>query len=158
MLGDGHISHFQITVTLGNKEARYAEYVRVLVSKIFNASAKISIRSSGYRIVYLGSTLATSWLFKEGLVTNKVKSQIGVPFWIFSDILFMKRFLRGFFDTDGSVYKIKFGTQISLTNYSFPLLEGLQKILTILGYTSSEISTHKIYLTKDKMLRIFLRI
>lgn len=157
MLGNGHVSHFQVTVTLGNKEMDYAKYVQALVSRIFNAPAKISIRSSGYTVVYLGSTLATSWLFKGGLVSNKVKSQIGVPQWIFYQKVFMRRFLRGFFDTDGSVYKIRHGIQISFTNYSLPLLEGLQNLLSILGYIPSEVSSHKIYLTKRKDIERFFK-
>ncbi len=157
MLGDGHVSHFQILVHLGNKEAEYAEYVRVLISKIFRAPAKISIRDTGYRDVYLGSTFATSWLFKEGFVKNKVRFQVGVPRWIFIKRSFIEGFLRGFFDTDGSVYKIKYGIQISFTNYSLPLLKGLQRALSILGYTPSEVSSHKIYLTKTEDVKRFFK-
>ncbi len=157
MLGDGHVSHFQVLVHLGTKEAKYAEYVRALISEIFQAPAKVSVRSMGYRNVYLGSTYITSWLLKEGLVNNKVKSQVGVPDWIFTKRPFLAGFLRGFFDTDGSVYKIKYGIQMSFTNYSLPLLEGLQRALSILGYTPSEVSSHKIYLTRIEDVRRFFR-
>src|SRR3989338_7696165 len=62
MLGDGHLSHFQVVVSLGNKEEKYAKHVRSLIKKIFKAGVKISVRSNGYRDVYLGSVAVTSWL------------------------------------------------------------------------------------------------
>ena len=60
----------------------------------------------------------------------------------------MKRFLRGFFDTDGSIYKLRYGIQISFKNYSHPLLKSLQKMLSGLGYKPSRISSHSVYLTR----------
>ncbi len=155
MLGDGHISHFQMIVHLGTKEASYADYICLLIKKIFNTNAKIAIRKTKYRDVYVGSTSITTWLLKEGLVHNKVVSQVDIPKWIFTKPKFMERFLRGFFDTDGSVYKLKFGIQISLTNYSYPMLISLQKMLFKLGYDPSEISTHRIYLTRISDVKKF---
>src|ERR1035437_5221247 len=148
MLGDGHVSHFQVVVCLGTKEASYAEYVSLLIKKIFKTKAKIGIRKTYYRDVYVGSTAITSWLLKEGLVNKKVVSQVDVPKWIFTKPEFMKRFLRGFFDTDGSIYKLRFGIQISLTNFSGPLLLSLQSMLFKLGYTPSRLSSDCVYLTR----------
>jgi len=159
MLGDGHISHFQVLVHLGTKEAEYAEHVRALISKLFHAPARIAVRRTGYRDVYLGSTLAAAWLFQNGLASNKVKAQVGMPRWIFSDWRYLRGFVRGFFDTDGSVYKLRFGIQIAFTNYSSPLLKDLQKVLSILKYTPSRISGPRIYITKrDEVSRFFREI
>lgn len=93
MLGDGHVSHFQVVVTLGTKELKYAEYVQLLLSKIFKTNARIATRSDGYRDVYFGSTIVTDWLLKEGLVFNKVASQVDIPKWIFSKKKYMISFL-----------------------------------------------------------------
>jgi hypothetical protein len=155
MLGDGHLSHFQVQVNLGTKEMEYAEYVRKLIGDIFKTNPKIAIRAKGYRDVYFGSTVVTSWLFKEGLVSNKVKAQVDIPKWIFTRKDFMNSFLRGFFDTDGSVYKLKYGIQISLTNHSRPLLVSLHKMLFALRYSSSVVNTHNIYITKRADLERF---
>lgn len=148
MLGDGHVSHFQVVVTLGTKELEYVSYVQSLIKKIFGSMPKIGIRKTGYRDIYLGSVKLTKWLFGGGLVCDKVKCQVGVPSWIFTKKVFMKRFLRGFFDTDGSIYKLKFGIQIAFTNRSIPLLKSLQEMLKRLGYRPSEISLYRIYLTR----------
>lgn len=157
MLGDGHLSHFQVQVNLGTKEIEYAKYVCTLIEKIFKTKPKIAIRATGYHDVYFGSTIVTSWLSKEGLVYNKVKAQVGVPKWIFSHVEFMNSFLRGFFDTDGSVYKLKFGIQVSLTNHSYPILISLHKMLSKLQYNPSSINTHRIYLTRRKDLERFFK-
>ncbi len=159
MLGDGHISHFQMTVTLGTKEAAYARYVRLLIRKTFGGTPRITMSSRGHTTVYLGSTEITKWLKTEGLVQNKVAAQVGVPQWIFGDTKYMSGFLRGFFDTDGSVYRLRYGIQISLTNRSMPLLVSLQSMLRRLGYTPSAVSADRVYLTKvPDVQRVFREI
>lgn len=157
MLGDGHVSHFQIVVSLGTKEASYADYICLLIKDIFNTQAKIGIRSTGYRDVYLGSTIITSWLFKEGLVRDKVKSQVDIPKWIFKKKEFAQRFIRGFFDTDGSIYKLRFGIQISLSNKSEPMLKSLHNLLFKLRYSPSVVSAGKVYLTRVSDVRRFFK-
>lgn len=156
MLGDGSLSHFQVMVTLGAKEGAYTEYVCSLMEKVFKAKPKIVIRKKGYKDVYLGSVKLSSWLLKEGLVYNKVRSQVGVPAWVFQDNDFMKAFIRGFFDTDGSVYRLKYGVQISLTNKSLPLLFSLQEMLHRLQYKPSQVSSGKVYITNRlEIVRFF---
>jgi len=157
MLGDGHVSHFQVVVSLGNKEEKYAKHVRLLIKKIFKTHVRISIRSSGYRDVYLGSVTITSWLLKQGLVFNKVKSQVDVPKWILCKKEYFENFLRGFFDTDGSVYKLKYGIQISFCNRSLPILKSLQFMLKKLKYSPSRISSYNMYLTKRKDVERFFK-
>lgn len=148
MLGDGHVSPTQVQVTLGTKEAAYAEYVRVLIEDIFSTPAKIAVSGNGHQTVYVGSTEIVRWVLAEGLVSHKVRSQVAAPCWIFEKNEYMEAFLRGFFDTDGSVYKLQFGIQISLTNKSIPLLDSLQSMLCKLGYTPSSISAYRVYVTK----------
>lgn len=155
ILGDGNISHFQTRITLGTKELEYVEYVAALMDRVFQTPATICIRSSGYRDVYIGSVLLTKWLREEGLMPNKVASQVSAPAWIFERPEFMSAFLKGFFDTDGSIYKLRFGMQISLTNYSLPLLVSLQAMLVKLGYKPSAISSCKVYLTRKADIERF---
>lgn len=159
MLGDGSLSHFQVVVTLGTKEDEYARYVCLLMEKIFNAKPKIATRKKGYKDVYIGSVKLSDWLLGEGLVYNKVESQVGVPKWIFQNNDFMIAFVRGFFDTDGSVYQLKYGVQVSLTNKSLPLLFSLQDMLHRLEYKPSQVSSGKVYITnRSEILRFFKEI
>ena len=155
MLGDGHLSHFQVVVTLGNKEESYAVHVRELMHELFHTDARICLRKDGYRDLYFGSTVATAWLRKMGLVSNKVREQVSSPAWIYEKPEYMRAFLRGFFDTDGSIYKLRFGIQISLTNKSHPLLFSLRTMLITLGYRPSEICGAKLYITRVPDVRRF---
>ena len=155
MLGDGHVSRFQTVVTLGNKELEYVEYVSKLMQTLFNTKASIAVRADGYRDVYIGSVLLTDWLKKGGLVSHKVAAQVGVPSWIFKKKEFMRTFVRGFFDTDGSVYKLKFGIQISFSNKSLPLLEGVQRMLFELKYRPSVVGEKSLYLTRRNEVQRF---
>lgn len=148
MLGDGHISRFQIVVTLGTKELNYVEYVAILMRKLFETKPTILVRKDGYRDVYFGSVDLIRYLRADGFVTNKVKYQVDIPEWIFKELEWMNSFVRGFFDTDGSVYQLRFGIQVSFTNKSARLLISLHKMLIALGYNPSAISTDRIYLTR----------
>lgn len=148
LLGDGNITQYQVKVTLGTKEYRYARYVQALLEKVFSIRPSHIAIKNKYHIVYFGSTQVTSWLkIKQGLVNHKVKSQVLVPDWIHRKKTYQKAFLRGFFDTDGSVYKLRKGVQVSFTNKSVPILQALQKMLEDLEYTPSRISVNKVYLT-----------
>lgn len=159
MLGDGCLTPNQITVTLGNKELDYVKYVSSLITKLFNIVPKILIRPKGYYVVYFGSVKVVRWLQSNGLVFNKVKYQVKAPEWIFKKCFLMEGFLKGFFDTDGSVYRLRFGVQLAFTNRSFPLLRDLKYSLDTLGYYPSNICGYKIYLTKKRhVLRFFKKI
>lgn len=159
MLGDGKLSHFQAVVTLGSKEMAYAKAVVDIMARIFGARPKIAIRKTGYKDVYIGSVAITRWLKGEGLVYNKVLAQVDVPRWIKESIKFSQSFLRGFFDTDGSVYALRWGCQIEFTNESKPLLQSVREMLIYLGYTPSRISGPKVYITrKEEVGRFFAEV
>lgn len=157
MLGDGHLTPTQVTVTLGNKEESYVRYVTRLINKLFNIEPKVIIRKGGYHIVYFGSTVVVRWLLSMGLVFNKVKNQVNVPSWVFTNNDYIKGFLKGFFDTDGSIYKLKFGVQLAFTNRSLPILGSLHRCLSLLGYNPSNISQFRTYLTKKKDIISFFK-
>ncbi len=158
MLGDGHISHFQTVVTLGSKELEYVTYVANLLKEIFKTPSTISVRADGYCDVYIGSVEITKWLKEQGLVSNKVASQVSAPAWIFEESRYMRSFLRGFFDTDGSFYLLRYGRQISFTNHSLPLLHSLRNMLLKLEFRPSEVSCGRvIYLTRRNDVSRFFK-
>lgn len=156
MLGDGRLAPYQLVVTLGAKELSYAEHVCLLMKELFGIVGKIAVRRMGYRDVYLGSLTLVEWFKREGLVHNKVRSQVDIPKWVFSKRKFLSSFVRGFFDTDGSVYALRFGIQLSFTNRSAPLLQSLRRALLLLGYHPSFVTSYRIYLTRrNEIVRFF---
>ncbi len=149
LLGDGHLTPTQVCVTLGTKEKEYAEYVVSLMADLFNVKPKIALTKGQCSVVYLGSVRLVRWLFKNyNLVYNKVKLQVDVPSQCFLKPNYMRQTLRGLFDTDGSVYRLKHGIQMSLTNKSQRLLGSSRKMLDSLNFHPSVISSNKIYLTR----------
>lgn len=150
MLGDGNINKYQVIVTLGSKEVSYSTYVSNMMNKIFQLQSRIMVSPNNYRSVYFGSRKIVLWLIDMGLAYNKVVAQVKIPRWCFQNRKYMGAVLRGLIDTDGSIYKLKFGVQISFTNKSLPLLKGARYMLQYLGYSPSNISCNKIYLTRRK--------
>lgn len=158
LLGDGHLTSTQVTITLGKKD-EYADYVMGLMNNLFEAKPKKIILKNGHIVIYLGSTRLVRWLVSMGLVFNKVKAQVDIPKWIFTQKNFMKSAIRGLIDTDGSVYKLKFGTQISFTNKSKPLLFSARRILKELDFHPSVVGEKNVYLTQRRdLIRFFKEI
>ena len=157
LLGDGHITPTQVTVTLGTKEYEYVKYVARLMQSLFGVNAKILLLKDGNHVVYIGSTEIVNWLLLMGLTHNKVRDQVDIPKWIFSKKSYMRSALRGLWDTDGSVYNLKFGVQLSFTNRSKPLLVSVKKMLLNLNFNPSKVGKEKIYLTKRENLIKFFK-
>lgn len=155
MLGDGHLSHFQALVTLGTKEYPYVRYVQKLMTDLFGTKARVCEKGSGYHDVYIGSTQITDWLREMGLVSHKVREQVDAPDWLFFKKQYLTGFVRGFFDTDGSVYALRFGIQVSFTNRAMPLLRSLRRALVELGYKPSVVSGYAVYLTRREDVERF---
>lgn len=156
LLGDGHISQTQVTVTLGRKDL-YVPFVKKLIQRIFGITPKVIVNGLGYQTVYFGSTVVVRWLREMGLVFNKVKEQVGIPEWIKSDKIFMRAALRGLYDTDGSVYRLRYGMQISFCNHSRQLSEEVRNLLVALGFSPSRISGYNLYLTKKQDIARFFQ-
>lgn len=156
MLGDGNLTPTQVAVTLGKKD-RYADYVSRLMNSLFGPKPKIIFPKDGDSVVYLGSTMIVRWFLKMGLVFNKVKWQVDIPKWIFSEASYMRAALRGLFDTDGSVYKLRWGMQISFCNRSRPLIESVRRMLIRLKFHPSQISGYNLYLTRQDDIGRFVR-
>ncbi len=77
-----------------SKKLPYVSYVQSLMQELFLVSAKISIKKTGHRDVYIGSTKMTRWLKSQGLVENKARGQVDVPTWILLSKNYLKSFTR----------------------------------------------------------------
>lgn len=114
MIGDGGLylnkqNKYQTSIAFSKKETQYMFYVKNIFENYFeNYHFYISEIENEFLLknisVFIGKKFIEFGL-KSG---NKTKNKIIVPSWILSNKNYMKRFLRGIFDTDGSVYK-KYG-------------------------------------------------
>ena len=145
MLGDGHIGTGQLWVTVNAK------------TDLPYVTAR---RDAAAVALYLTSSSLVRNLQNIGLHSpNKVRDQVGVPAWIFSSTDYRQRFLRGFFDTDGSIYRLKWfdAAQMSFSNRSRPLLDGTRQALLDLEYHPSRVSDHSVYLTRRRDIERYIQ-
>ncbi len=162
MLGDGHIGPAQIFITVNIKtDSAYVPYLQDLLERLFHFRPRVTaVKSRSVADVYVTSAHLVRQLRGIGLYSsNKVRDQVGVPDWIFSALEYQRRFLRGFFDTDGSIYQLKHfeAVQMSFSNRSLPLLEGTRQLLLNLRYRPSRVSDHSVYLTRRKDIKTYIQ-
>ena len=162
MLGDGHIGASQIWITVNVKtDAPYIPYLQALQEHLFQFRPRVTrVKDGSYLDLYISSTQLVLELHKIRLYSsNKVKDQVGIPHRIFSDTEYQRRFVRGFFDTDGSIYLLKHfnAPQMLFKNCSRPLLDGTREILLGLGYHPSRVSDYSVYLTRHSDVDAYAR-
>lgn len=87
---------------------------------------------------------------------NKTKAQVKIPAWIFRRKVYLKSVLRGLIDTDGSVYKMHKGVQISFSNLSKLLLADVRQAFLDLNFSPSKISAHSVYLTRKSDINKYI--
>lgn len=163
MLGDGHISHCpaQFYISISELDKGYPLHVANLLSDLFHTHVTFTCRQK--KQTKLVNIMISSVDLVKHLVTlglkssNKVKAQVNVPGWIRKNKHYHKPFIRGLFDTDGSIYNLKFGVQIAFCNCSQPLLKTTRQMLIEQKYHPSKISGHKFYLTKQNDLRKYIK-
>ncbi|MFH1406654.1 MAG: hypothetical protein ABIH01_01420 [Candidatus Omnitrophota bacterium] len=160
MLGDGCLpGNHQLTITFNNKtDCAYAEYIGNLLKKLFSIGYHIRKRkdSNGADIVVSSSNLV-EFLLKQGLIAgNKVKHQVGIPYWVYGKSEYKIACLRGLMDTDGGLYLHKYHSNGSVYRYlklcfgsrSKPLLNfvfgTLQKLSFKVYLNSAHVSIYSI--------------
>lgn len=164
LLGDGHINQSTGQITIDSDSRTDAEYTKFLVKFLKQLTGRkpgVHKRKSERAVtVFLTSAAFLGHLKEHGLWhQNKVTAQAHMPQWVRRHKEWLKAFVRGAFDTDGSIYKLRFGVQWSFTNRSLPLLEDVRRSLRKLDYSPSRISGPKIYLTRRKdLVRYFAEI
>lgn len=161
MLGDGHISPSagQIFIYLDSRaDAEYIFYVQQLIERLFKVD--VSLHKGKNRAttdLYVTSLDLVDFLDTIGLsVSNKVKDQVQVPRWIFQRASFQTSFVKGFFDADGSIHRLRFGVQMNFRNRSIPLLRATRKILMKMGYRPSQISSFSVFLTRKNDIERYI--
>jgi hypothetical protein len=161
MLGDGNIAAAQLRVTVNAQtDLAYIPYLQDLFERLFAFRPRLARSRHGRVDLYLTSASLVRCLSTIGLHSrNKVRDQVGIPRWIFDSLEYRQRFVRGFFDTDGSIYRLKrfHAVQLSFRNRSTPLLDGTRQALLDLGYHPSLTSNYAVYLTRRRDIQRYIQ-
>jgi intein/homing endonuclease len=109
LTGDGHVTfktrQNKILITGNLKtDLNYLKYhVKLLIQNLFNIKPSFTYRKDrNALIVYFYSKEIVD--FFKNLGFYKLKTNIRIPPQIYQDSLNMRRFIRGLFDTDGSIF------------------------------------------------------
>jgi len=151
MLGDGSICSYpdksSYTIYVCGNATTDKDYlikhVKNLAEQVLNINFKIKHHSNpeqdGLYLYVYGKKYVE--LFNNlGLPSgNKMKNNICIPNWIFKNKKFVRACIRGFFDTDGSIYRHWNSDRyfIEFTTNSLELQKTITKALNMLDYTSS---------------------
>lgn len=139
MLGDGNIWKNRIKIAFDKRNTIYINYVAKLFKEIFEISLKKEIsRNTNNACLYRTNLYAVEELIKQGLKRgHKIKNNLGIPYWIKNNKIFMKRCIKGLIDTDGCIYKCKRENQVyvKFTNFNQQLLKDFKEITDALDYS-----------------------
>lgn len=138
ILGDGSITHYQVTVTLNSiTDADYAYWVKGLCEKLFGVKVHAGRRENTINLTISGVGMV-EFLLKNGLkIGNKIRNRVDIPTWIGKSRIFSHACVRGLIDTDGCVYldthyinrkRYKY-ICLAFTSYSGSLLKSVYKVL-----------------------------
>lgn len=116
LAGDGHliengkIHRFGITLNL-KEDIFYATYVTNIIKELFNLDPTIQIRENEGRLdLLVYSKAIINFILSLGFPNRRKKGKLNIPSWILKNKNFTQVFLRGLFDTDGSLFFAKRGT------------------------------------------------
>lgn len=167
LIGDGGISHYQVTISLGLRtDKEYSYFVKGIADKLFKINASLVIRENNSTInVVINRKALVEFLVSCGLpIGNKVRQEIDIPNWIKKNRAFSRACIRGIFDTDGSVFvdrhtynKTQYKSlNIALTSASKKLLNSINTIFFNEGYNPKRSSKRSIRLRRtDEVIRFF---
>lgn len=110
----------------------YLQYVAVLLKNLFNADFKLRIRETN-SCIYLDKRSQGISQFLASIGYGKVQCIMKIPDWIWDEDNFTAAFIRGLFDTDGSLClkrnhgKYKFYPVIDITSKDESIIRKLAK-------------------------------
>ncbi len=161
LAGDGHLSNFNYEISVSGHlyldKDYLIKYVSCLFQHLFDVNVKIkkNKNSNGMRCV-VNSKLLMKYLTESfEIPVGKKKGNLHIPIQIRNKKLFLKRYLRGLFDTDGSLYlRRKNSLVISIISRDPVFLEEIRLSFIELGYSPS-ISGKNLYIYDQKEIKKF---
>lgn len=139
LLGDGMINHYQLQFTAHKEEFLYHEFLEKITKELFGLSGTHAPHGKDNAITFtISSRALVEYLNTLGISSNSTERKVSLPGWIFLNKARRLAFLRGIFDTEGSVYnhryrvnrKLYHYTKISIANRAQSILHAVEQILS----------------------------
>ena len=159
--GDGHISgvNYEISVS-GHKELDYnflTKHVGNLIYNLFKLPIKIkeSKTSNGMRVTINSKLIVEYFSKKFDLPIGKKKGNLHIPKQIKEENKFIIPYIRGLFDTDGSIYlRRKKNLVVCITSRDYAYLSEVKKAFLDAGFNPS-VSGKDLYLYGNSQVNKF---
>lgn len=160
VLGDGNIFEFdrcqRLTISCNSSYAAYTQHVKRLVSRVFQKEPSIVKRSRTkcHDVRLYAQDLDKALGLPSG---NKIENNVSIPDWIFRRQKYIKKCIKGLFETDGDYGRNKkFSVEyIEFSNRSESLRKSVVKALTFLGY-SPQMGNRYVRLARKDQVRKFI--
>lgn len=164
LAGDGHVGAYQITMTTNQStDFDHALHASSLFNKLFGISAPIRFKKGKNAcVVVVSSRALVLFLTKKGLVQgHKIRGGISMPPWVRRHKKYRVAFIRGLFDTDGSVYidthrisgREYKNIGMAFTNRSLPLLADFKQAVVLVGLHPTQKTQYTVFLRREKDIR-----
>jgi intein/homing endonuclease len=141
LFGDGYLNKYARNKYLieiaghSEKDLEYHYFIRKYCEKFFNISPKLIIRKD-QNTLYSRIISKNMFLFlrSAGMPKGK-KTRLSIPSWIKKNSLYLNAFIRGVYDTDGSIIlRKRKQNSISLKMKSKTLVNEIKEALEQQGY------------------------
>lgn len=163
LLGDGHISQYQVSIALNSvADSEYVSYVENLIKAVFPTLRIQKSKKSHENLlrIYINSVQASEYFKNMGITSGKPL----IPTWIFSKRKYQVACMRGLIDTEGSVAISSKMTLTGVSNYKQiiftnlnPVLQSFVKnTLTMLEIKCSEKIAKNIYISSRRSILEFV--
>ncbi len=169
LVGDGHLSQYQVSLSTNSITDRdHAAFVRTLFEKVTSVPVIMTTLRSENTITLVASSKAlVTRLNNLGMpLGNKIASGLRIPLWVKANRKFAGAFIRGLFDSDGSVFldrhliKGKRYESIgwTITSKSPSLLVDMVELLRCLDFSPTHRESQwAVYLRKKENIIRFFR-
>ena len=160
LLGDGHLSEYQASITTNSiTDMAHAKFIQGLIKELFGVTGVLRKRMDENAVTVVASSKNLArFLSEKGMpVGNKIEKKLSAPHWIMDSLPYQKAFIRGLFDTDGSIYldthkgrrRIYRNPGWTITSYAGILRKDIVRMLRGLGFSPTcRTSQKSVYLRR----------
>lgn len=162
LAGDGHVSCLKFQIDICGHHLQDKEYIEYHVEKLFHILFKtIPLRGNRPGVVYrrIHSKQVVNYLVKTfNIPVGKKKGKLRIPLVIFENKLFLAAYIRGLFDTDGSIYRHhKNSVALDITSLSPDFRIDVKNALADLGF-HAVINGKNIQMYRQKEIHEFFKV
>ena len=156
--GDGHISNFsnEVCVVGDAKEKDYLNYLKNLFENKFKISFNFFEEPTRIKLRTYSIILSNILVHKYHLPKGNKLGRLKIPKQVFRSKKWMTSYIRGLFDTDGSIYKRRDKDMVvEIISADERFLREVKRLLNNLGFNSGLSGKHIYLYKKDEIIKFF---